>query len=160
METYQNIIGPDCWNIIMYYKNEFERIEFNKKTIDNCIFEDDKTSFEPILNSDNTIIENRYHFNNITIDEFKRYYLSQKYILTTTFKFTINNEGTDHIGLVLNNIKSDYLKNLKISYIYKLNAFKLCVFIRDFKENELNKLYDELAKNYITDSISHYHHFS
>ena len=160
MEKIINIIGDDCWNIIMYYKNEFERIEKNEKNIDDCIFEDDKTFFEPILNSDNTIIENRYHFNNITIDEFKRYYLSQNYILATTFKFTINNQGSDYISLVLHNIKSEYLKNLKISYIYKLNAFKLCIFIRDFKEHELNQLYEEIAKNYLTDYISHYHHFS
>ena len=117
MEKFISMIGPDCWDIIIYYKNEFERIEKNKKTIDSCIFEQfDRDILETIVNTDNTITESRYHLNEMTIKEFGEYYLTQRYILTITFKFTIMNQVEDYITLSLHNIDSKYLDNLRISY--------------------------------------------
>ena len=160
MENIINTIGDDVWNIIINYKNEFERVEYNEKTIDICIFEEfDKMILPRILsNNDSTrYYEDRYHFNNISIKEFKEYYLKQKYILTTSFKFSIENQTHDYFDICLENINSEYLNNLKISYIYKLNDFKLCIFLGNFYEYQLGELYENIAKDYLTQCVSHTH---
>ena len=157
MNSYINIIGDDAWNIILYYKNEFERIEHNHRTIDNCIFEEfDKSILDDIINDEyNENVQQRYYFKNISIREFREYYLNQGYILSTTFKFMIEEEASDNFDMHLDCIHSQYLSNLKISYIYKLNDFKLCIYLGNFNENDLTILYKEIAKNYITAYTSH-----
>ena len=46
MEALQDIIGKDCIDIILDYKQMFERVESNNKSIDSCIFEEVGSSWD------------------------------------------------------------------------------------------------------------------
>jgi len=151
MEALHDLIGTDCLNIILDYKEEFERIEYNHKAIDNCIFEEvDKTLFEEVFDNENYGIksqelEKRYYLNDITIGEFQEYYLSQEYIQVVTFKLSIMGESDDYFQADIKKIKSDFMKDIKIKYIYKLNTFEVCLFLGIYQEHQLERLYECIA---------------
>lgn len=151
MEYLHTLIGIDCLNIILNYKNEFERIEYNHKSIDNCIFEEHNKKLLKRLFVQNVKFEwttkypRKYYLNNMSLGEFKKYYIEQNYIQAVTFKFSINNEIDDYFQGKIRNIKSQYMKNIKIKYIYKLNTFELCLFLGMYQGEQLVKLYEHIA---------------
>ena len=71
------------------------------------------------------------------------------------FKFLIENKTEDYFRIDFKSIDSNFLKNLKICYIYKLNNFNICLHLGNFKENELHELYENIARNYLNDYIGH-----
>lgn len=149
-----NIIGKDCENIILKYKKELEIIDFNEKQVDNCFFgEFDNNLFDDIFSDINFMgrmneIEKRYYLNNYTVGQFQEYYLKNSYFMKITFKFLIENQTEDYFQI---NIKciNNFFKNLKISYIYKLNSFNICIYLSNFKEEGLHELYNNITKCYI-----------
>lgn len=153
MEELHTMIGTDCFNIILDYKNEFERIEYNQSSIDDCIFEEhNKELFEKIYDIENYAekIERhtkRYFLNEMSIGEFQQYYEEQNYIQAVTFKFSINGEVDDFFQGKIQTIKSQYMKDIKIKYIYKLNTFEVCLFLGIYQENQLVELYEHIASD-------------
>ena len=152
MEELHNLIGTDCMNIILDYKKEFERIEHNYKLIDNCIFEEfDKDLFEEIFdNKEYERLEkfkHKHYLNNMTFGEFKDYYLQENYFHEITFKFSINGITDDYFKTDIKKIKSHFMRNLKIEYIYKLGSFDICLFLGNYKSHQLETLYENIAND-------------
>jgi len=148
-----DLIGPDCIDIILEYKREFERLEYNSEAIDNCVFEEiNKEEYEKVfdmedyINSSERLIK-KYSLDNMTIGEFQDYYVEQHYIQAVTFKFSIMGKTDDYFQADIRTINSDYMKNVKIKYIYKLNTFEICLFLGDYYEGQLEELYEHIARD-------------
>lgn len=156
-----DLIGKDCEDIIYDYKKEFERVEYNQKQVDNCIFEEVDLEifnnfeyFNDIFFIENKL-EKRFFFNFYTIKEFKEYYLNKKYFMKIGFKFLIENQNEDYFKMDIKSIDSNFLNNLPIYYIYKLNNFNICLHLGNFKEDKLHELYENIARSYINNYIGH-----
>ena len=150
MEQLIDLIGEDCMDIIFYYKKEFERIEYNHKQIETCIYEEfDRDAFEDFfnnkfMNTDVEILEKRYYLDNFTVNDFKNYCNDEIFFMKTSFKFKIKSNDdfvSDYFQIKLQNIKQNYLQKLKIKYIYKASEFNLCIYLGDFTEDQLEQLY-------------------
>jgi len=163
MEALHTLIGPDCMDIILDYKKEFERIENNYKQIDDCIFEEFNTAkFEEIFDKQNYVtesekLERRYSLEDFSIKEFINYYEDEKCFMSITIKITIqglsmHDFADDYVPLKIKNIKTNYMKKQKIKYIYKTNNFDLCLYLGIYKEYQLGTLYENIALEYITDN--------
>jgi hypothetical protein len=154
-----NLIGKDCEKIIMVYKKEFERVEYNQKQIDNCIFEEFDLEMFNHFEYFNDIfyieskLEKKFFLSEYTIEEFKEYYLNKKYFMKISFKFLIENEAEDYFKINLKSLESNFLKNLSIYYIYKLNNFNICLHLGNFNQGRLHELYENIAINYINDYV-------
>lgn len=155
MDKLHSIIGPDCIDIIMDYKKEFERIEYNHKQIEKCIFEEfDKDIFKQIDNGSTNFIKEHY-LNDFSINDFQNYSIDENFFMNTTLKFTIvgniyYDRAEDSLQINLENINSSYLKNLNVEYIYKLNDFNLCLYLGTFRQNQIEELYINIARDFIT----------
>ena len=140
-------------DIILEYKEEFERIELNHKKIDNCIFEEiDKELFEEIFDKEDYAsnmhkLEKKYYLNNMTVGEFQSYYIQEQYIQKVTFKFSLMGQTDDFFQTNIKRISSDFMKDIKIKYIYKLNTFELCLFLGTYEEDNLEELYQYIASD-------------
>ena len=155
MEALHDLIGKDCIDIILDNKQMFERVESNQKSIDCCIFEEiNKKKFEKIFDMEDydtrsERLINKYYLDEMTIGEFQEYYMEQGYIQAITFKFSIQGEVDDYFQTRIETINSDYMKNTKIKYIYKLNTFEVCLFLGIYQESQLEHLYEQIAYDII-----------
>lgn len=151
MEQLHDLIGKDCLDIILDYKKSFERVEENNRLIDDCIFEEhNKELFEKLFDMENynEKVEQqtkRYYLNNMSIGEFKEYYTAHDYVQAVTFKFSIIGQTDDYFQTDIKKVTSDYLNNVNIKYIYKLNTFEICLFLGEYHEQELEELYKHIA---------------
>jgi len=155
MEALEDLIGKDCIDIILDYKEQFEKVEYNHDSIDACVFEEiNKEKFEKVFDLENyniksELLKNKYFLNDMTIGEFKDYYIEQEYIQAVTLKFSIRGEVDDSFQTRIESIKSEYMKNIKIKYIYKLSTFEVCLFLGIYQEDELVDLYKNIAYDLI-----------
>lgn len=155
MEDLGDLIGKDCMDIILDYKERLEKVEYNHNSIDCCVFEEiDKEKFEKVFDLETYdenchLLMNKYYLNDMTIGEFQDYYIENEYIQAVTFKFSIKGEVDDYFQTRLDSIKSEYMKNIKIQYIYKLNTFEVCLFLGIYQEDQLSDLYENIAYDLI-----------
>lgn len=123
-----SIIGPDCYRIIEDYKDSIERYEQNFKDIDECI-----KTVNPLKTYDMTI----------NLDEFREYYLKNKYNMKIEFKIKAGQYNFASYSS-LDHLKPVYLKYIKIKAMkYKVkndNHSLIELYFGEYNSNSLGVL--------------------